>query len=242
MANLGGAGRRRQHGRRNAGRLAGPRASIRNQSRSSIRRSRNPSRTRAFASNQAPPAGTGRRRADPGGQAAGHGRRASRGRVALTGPDTVVGFSGGRPDDRDDAQGELGNAAAAVVRTMPNTPALVAPRHYGCLPERCGDAVAAKPRRWIAEGGRQGRVGRDEKLIDAVTAVSGSGPAYVFHLVEAMAAAGERAGLPSELAAVLARETVTGAGELLAQSELPPSRLRENVTSPRVPQLPRWKC
>ncbi len=71
-----------------------------------------------------------------------------------------------------------------------------------------------------------------EDLIDAVTAVSGSGPAYVFHLVECLAEAGAAAGLPPDLAQRLARATVTGAGELLFQSDLPPSTLRQNVTSP----------
>lgn len=71
-----------------------------------------------------------------------------------------------------------------------------------------------------------------EDLIDAVTAVSGSGPAYVFHLVECLAEAGIAAGLPPDLAQRLARATVTGAGELLFQSDLPPATLRQNVTSP----------
>ena len=72
----------------------------------------------------------------------------------------------------------------------------------------------------------------DESLIDAVTGVSGSGPAYVFHLAEALADAGVAAGLPAELAAKLAQATVSGAGELMRQSDLSPSTLRENVTSP----------
>ena len=71
----------------------------------------------------------------------------------------------------------------------------------------------------------------DESLMDAVTAVSGSGPAYVFLLAEALAHAGEKAGLPAELSAKLARVTIAGSGELLRQSELSPAQLRENVTS-----------
>jgi pyrroline-5-carboxylate reductase len=71
-----------------------------------------------------------------------------------------------------------------------------------------------------------------ESLLDAVTAVSGSGPAYVFLLAEYLAEAGEASGLPRDLAALLARETVAGAGELLHQSDAPPSVLRQNVTSP----------
>ncbi len=72
----------------------------------------------------------------------------------------------------------------------------------------------------------------DEALMDAVTAVSGSGPAYVFLLAEAMARAGTAAGLPADLAARLARATVAGAGELLHRSPLDAATLRQNVTSP----------
>jgi pyrroline-5-carboxylate reductase len=72
----------------------------------------------------------------------------------------------------------------------------------------------------------------DEALIDAVTAVSGSGPAYFFYLTECLAHAGTAAGLPQDLAAHLAQATMIGAGELLAQSGLPPGKLRHGVTSP----------
>ena len=72
----------------------------------------------------------------------------------------------------------------------------------------------------------------DEALIDAVTALSGSGPGYVFALCEAMAAAGERLGLPAALAAKLARETIVGSGALLAQSTDSAEALRRAVTSP----------
>jgi len=72
----------------------------------------------------------------------------------------------------------------------------------------------------------------DEALLDPVTALSGSGPAYVFLLVEAMAAAGARLGLTPEMAMQLARATVAGSGELLRQSSEPASQLRVNVTSP----------
>jgi pyrroline-5-carboxylate reductase len=72
----------------------------------------------------------------------------------------------------------------------------------------------------------------DESLMDAVTAVSGSGPAYVFLLAEELARAGVAAGLPEQLATKLARETVAGAGELLHRSELASATLRQNVTSP----------
>jgi pyrroline-5-carboxylate reductase len=72
----------------------------------------------------------------------------------------------------------------------------------------------------------------DEALIDAITAVSGSGPAYVFHLVECLAAAAEAQGLAPGTAMTLARATVTGAAELLHRSPLSAAQLRENVTSP----------
>jgi pyrroline-5-carboxylate reductase len=73
---------------------------------------------------------------------------------------------------------------------------------------------------------------KDEALMDAVTAVSGSGPAYVFLLAESLARAGAAAGLPAELAARLARATVAGSGELLARSPHDPTTLRKSVTSP----------
>ncbi|MGB3865325.1 MAG: pyrroline-5-carboxylate reductase dimerization domain-containing protein, partial [Xanthobacteraceae bacterium] len=72
----------------------------------------------------------------------------------------------------------------------------------------------------------------DETLMDAVTAVSGSGPAYVFLLAEELARAGVAAGLPADLAAKLARETIAGSGELLHRSDLDAATLRQNVTSP----------
>jgi pyrroline-5-carboxylate reductase len=123
-------------------------------------------------------------------------------------------------------------ADAAIVRAMPNTPAAVRRGATGLLANRnvseqqrrtCDQLVAAVGKAvWVEQ----------EKQLDAVTALSGSGPAYVFLLVEALAAAGENLGLPADLSAILARETVTGAGELLHQSPLPAATLRANVTSP----------
>lgn len=121
---------------------------------------------------------------------------------------------------------------AVVVRAMPNTPAAVgrgitvAVAAPGVNEEKraIADALlrATGAVEWV----------EDEGLIDAVTAVSGSGPAYVFYLVEALAAAAEGAGLPPRLAATLARATVSGSGELLHRSDLAPAILRQNVTSP----------
>ena len=119
-----------------------------------------------------------------------------------------------------------------VVRAMPNTPAAIgrgitvavpSPR-VGAAQRAIADALlrATGPVEWV----------EDEKLMDAVTAVSGSGPAYVFLLAEELARAGVEAGLPAELATKLARETVAGSGELLHRSDQPAATLRQNVTSP----------
>ena len=123
--------------------------------------------------------------------------------------------------------------AGAFVRVMSNTPAAVG---------RGASAGAATPatseRQRAFTQSLMGAVGAfewlaDEALIDAVTALSGSGPAYVFALVEAMAAAGESVGLPADLAMKLARATVEGAGELLHREPgVAAGKLRENVTSP----------
>ena len=128
-------------------------------------------------------------------------------------------------------EGHLGKGAA-IVRTMPNTPAAVgrgitaacanshvsSVQRVACekLLEAVGDVV------WV----------ESEDMIDAVTAVSGSGPAYVFWLIECMAKAGEAQGLPADIAARLARATVAGSGELARQSDEAAGVLRKNVTSP----------
>jgi pyrroline-5-carboxylate reductase len=123
-------------------------------------------------------------------------------------------------------------AAAAIVRAMPNTPAAVGRGMSVCC---AGPGVsAAQKRQCTALLEAVGEVAwvTDEGLIDPVTAVSGGGPAYVFLLVETLAEAGVKAGLPPELALQIARATVAGSGELLRQSPEPPSVLRQNVTSP----------
>jgi len=121
---------------------------------------------------------------------------------------------------------------AAIVRSMPNTPAAIG---RGITVAVANPQVSARQRdladRLLAAVGAVEWV-MDEALMDAVTAVSGSGPAYVFLLAETMAAAGVAAGLPPALAAKLARETVAGSGELMHRSDLDPSVLRQNVTSP----------
>ncbi len=121
---------------------------------------------------------------------------------------------------------------ATVARAMPNTPAAVG-RGITALVgnDRVAPAQLDLCAALLEAVGAVARVD-DESLMDAVTAVSGSGPAYVFLLVEALAKAGEARGLPADLAMTLARATVAGAGELLHQAPEPASRLRENVTSP----------
>jgi len=121
---------------------------------------------------------------------------------------------------------------AAIVRVMPNTPAAIG----RAISVACANPRVSPEQKRLAEAlltaiGESVWV-EDEALLDPVTAVSGSGPAYVFLLIETLAAAGEKAGLPPELALRLARDTVAGAGELARRSSDSPGKLRENVTSP----------
>ncbi|MTH64394.1 pyrroline-5-carboxylate reductase [Paracoccus shanxieyensis] len=122
--------------------------------------------------------------------------------------------------------------AAPIVRSMPNTPAAIGQGITAII----GNANASEPQMALAEGllSAVGRVVRlqAEDQMDAVTALSGSGPAYVFHMIEAMAAAGQAEGLPPELALELARVTVAGAGALAISADEDPAVLRQNVTSP----------
>jgi pyrroline-5-carboxylate reductase len=122
---------------------------------------------------------------------------------------------------------------AAIVRAMPNTPAAIGQGmtvacaskevtrdqalHCNMLLEAVGEVI------WLD----------DESVMDAVTAVSGSGPAYLFLFAEGLTEAGIAQGLEPELAARLARATIAGAGELLRRSDLSPAELRQNVTSPK---------
>jgi len=123
-------------------------------------------------------------------------------------------------------------AATPLVRSMPNTPAAIGRGITAIV----GNAKASAADLDLAEGllSAVGQVVRleDEGQIDAVTAVSGSGPAYVFHLIETLAAAGEAEGLAPDLAMKLAKATVGGAGQLAEDSDESPAQLRINVTSP----------
>jgi pyrroline-5-carboxylate reductase len=121
---------------------------------------------------------------------------------------------------------------AAIVRTMPNTPAAIGRGiTVGCANPLVTPAQRQLSDRLVAAVGESAWV-EDEGLIDAVTAVSGSGPAYVFLLIEALARAGQSEGLPADLAMRLARATVAGSGELARIADESPAQLRENVTSP----------
>lgn len=123
-------------------------------------------------------------------------------------------------------------AGGAVVRSIPNTPAAIGRGITVC----CANAAVTAAQRETCQSllSAVGEVGwvEDEGLIDAATAVSGSGPAYVFLLVECLAEAGRAVGLDAELAMRLACATISGSGELLRQSGLDPATLRKNVTSP----------
>jgi pyrroline-5-carboxylate reductase len=119
----------------------------------------------------------------------------------------------------------------SLVRAMPNTPAAIGRGITVAVPRDAGAAQRDLADRLLRATGTVEWTD-DEALMDAVTAVSGSGPAYVFLLAEALAQAGIAAGLPAPLAEKLARETIAGAGELLHRSPLSAAVLRENVTSP----------
>ncbi len=120
-----------------------------------------------------------------------------------------------------------------VIRVMPNTPAAIG---KGMSAAMANPFVSSECKEFadalLKETGAVEWI-KDEYLFDAVTAVSGSGPAYVFFLIEAMAMAGEKAGLDAAISKKLARQTVIGAAALCeAESTTPPETLRQNVTSP----------
>jgi pyrroline-5-carboxylate reductase len=119
-----------------------------------------------------------------------------------------------------------------IVRAMPNTPAAVGRgASVLCANAACGEAHRALATALLQAVGEVFWID-DEELMHAVTAMSGGGPAYVFLLIEALATAGARAGLPEDLAMRLARATVIGSGELARLSDEPAEQLRKNVTSP----------
>lgn len=121
---------------------------------------------------------------------------------------------------------------AALVRAMPNTPASIGRGMTVAVPNKNVTARQKKLAHDLLAATGAVEWIDDEALMDAVTAVSGSGPAYIFHLAEALAKAGVVAGLPPQLAETLARATVAGSGELLHRSPHHAAILRQNVTSP----------
>lgn len=123
-------------------------------------------------------------------------------------------------------------AGTPIIRAMPNTPAAISQGITAIAGnDVAGDAALDEAESLLSAVGQVVRL-QSEAQIDAVTGVSGSGPAYVFHMIETMAAAGEAQGLPAALAMQLAKATVAGAGALALQADETPEQLRVNVTSP----------
>lgn len=123
-------------------------------------------------------------------------------------------------------------ASTPIVRTIPNTPAAIGRGITAMIGNAAADETAlALAEDLLSAIGQVERL-QSESQMDAVTGLSGSGPAYVFHLIEALAAAGEAQGLPADMALRLATATVAGAGALAEQSGTPPADLRKAVTSP----------
>lgn len=145
----------------------------------------------------------------------------------ITRDQVVVSLAAGIPTTLVEAA--LG--AVPVVRAMPNTPAQIARAITAIAPGAYADADAVA-RAHVVLGAVGQTIDLDESLLDAVTAVSGTGPAYVFILAEALVESAIREGLPWHAAERLVAQTIQGAGMLLATSDLTPARLRAQVTSP----------
>ncbi len=148
---------------------------------------------------------------------------------SLVGPDTIA-LSIAAGTTLASLQEGLGEGA--IVRTIPNTPAQIGRGITAAVANARVDAAARDLVTTLLEAVGAVVWVDEEALIDSVTAVSGSGPAYVFLLAECLADAAVSVGLPPDVAMKLARATVSGAGELLHRSDLPPDQLRRNVTSP----------
>ncbi|MCV2893223.1 pyrroline-5-carboxylate reductase [Lentibacter sp. XHP0401] len=145
------------------------------------------------------------------------------------GPTLFISVAAGTPIKHFEAV--LGSDTP-IIRAMPNTPAAVAQGITAIVGNKRSTTAHLDAAEALLEAiGAVVRL-KSESQIDAVTGVSGSGPAYVFHLIECLAAAGEGQGLGPELAMQLAKATVAGAGALAMQAEETPSQLRVNVTSP----------
>lgn len=149
--------------------------------------------------------------------------------AALGGGDTVfVSVAAGTPLAAfEDAFG----AATPIVRAMPNTPAAIGQGITAICANAAGQGALDEAAALLSAVGDVVRLDNEAQM-DAVTGVSGSGPAYVFHMIETLAAGGVAQGLPADLAMQLAKATVAGAGALAMQSQDDPAQLRVNVTSP----------
>lgn len=150
--------------------------------------------------------------------------------VTMGGGDTLfVSVAAGTPISYFESM--LG-AGTPVVRAMPNTPAAIGKGITALIGNAsASDAEVALARALLSAVGQTVEL-QTESQMDAVTGVSGSGPAYVFHLIETLAAAGITQGLPADLAMQLAKATVAGAGALAEEAAEDPAQLRVNVTSP----------
>jgi pyrroline-5-carboxylate reductase len=120
---------------------------------------------------------------------------------------------------------------AEVVRMMPNTPARIGRGMTALYADDAGAGVRTAVE-WLADAAGRWLWLEAEEQFDAVTGLSGSGPAYLFRFIEALADAGVAVGLPADIAGTLALQTVAGAAQLAARSDLSPAKLREQVTSP----------
>jgi len=128
--------------------------------------------------------------------------------------------------------GDEGAGAPAIVRCMPNTPAMLGAGVTGLFATPAVDAAGRDQAQALLSSAGETVWVEDEALMDAVTATSGSGPAYVFLLAEAMEDAARRQGLPADTARTLVLQTVLGAARMLTESGEPPAELRRRVTSP----------
>ena len=147
---------------------------------------------------------------------------------SVTSGSTVISIAAGV--ELSQLQGKLSGADVGWVRVMPNTPALVG-EGMAVLYSQADEQHRARAAYVLAASGEIAWVD-DEKLLHAVTAVSGSGPAYFFLLAEVLQAAGESLGVPKELAATLAGQTALGSGKMLVESGREAAELRQQVTSP----------
>lgn len=149
--------------------------------------------------------------------------------AALGDDTTIISLMAGIPIA---GMSKLMGTSPCYIRTMPNTPAAIGQGMTALYAEdKVGDTQRAAAEALLGAVGKTVWLA-EEKQIDAVTAISGSGPAYLFHLVEALSAAAVNLGLSAEMGAQLAEQTIIGAAAMLGEEEADPKQLRVNVTSP----------